>query len=114
MPHYLPFGIQKVADIARALAGGAGVLALDEPFSGLDGEESTKLRSILRELRAAGVTILIIDHVVHEIFDLAESVYVLDFGSIIAFGTPVEIRADPQVREAYFGVTNSAPEVLNA
>ncbi|GIL01824.1 MAG: branched-chain amino acid ABC transporter permease [Alphaproteobacteria bacterium] len=107
-PHFLPFGIQKVADIARALAGGAGVLALDEPFSGLDADESAKLRAILRELRQAGVTILIIDHVVHEIFDLAESVYVLDFGSVIAHGTPAEIRANPKVREAYFGITETA------
>ncbi len=108
LPHYLPFGIQKVADIARALAGGAGVLALDEPFSGLDADESLKLRAILRELRQAGVTILIIDHVVHEIFDLAESVYVLDFGSVIAHGTPAETRANPKVREAYFGIPSTA------
>ncbi len=113
-PHSLPFGIQKVADIARALAGGAGVLALDEPFSGLDADETAKLRSILRELRSAGVTILIIDHVVHELFDLAETVYVLDFGQVIAHGTPVEIRANPQVREAYFGIAETTAEVEHA
>ncbi|HEU0222643.1 MAG TPA: ATP-binding cassette domain-containing protein [Paracoccaceae bacterium] len=113
LPRALPFGIQKVADIARALAAGAGMMAMDEPFSGLDAEETAKLRSILRELRAAGVTILIIDHVVHEIFDLAEEVYVLDFGCVIAHGRPEEIRNDPKVREAYFGVTEPAKEALH-
>jgi len=114
LPHSLPFGIQKVADIARALAAGAGMLALDEPFSGLDADESAKLRAILRELRAAGVTILIIDHVVHEIFDLAEDVYVLDFGCIIAHGKPNAIRSDPKVREAYFGITEPEREASHA
>jgi branched-chain amino acid transport system permease protein len=113
-PQSLPFGIQKVADIARALAAGAGMLALDEPFSGLDTAESAKLRAILRELRAAGVTILIIDHVVHEIFDLAETVYVLDFGCIIAQGQPSAIRSNPRVREAYFGITEPGREASHA
>jgi branched-chain amino acid transport system ATP-binding protein len=114
LPHFLPFGIQKVADIARALAGGAGTIALDEPFSGLDSEEAGKLRSILRELRAAGVTILIIDHAVHEIFDLAEEIYVLDFGCVIARGAPQTVRADQKVREAYFGKTEPASGAVHA
>jgi ABC-type branched-subunit amino acid transport system ATPase component/ABC-type branched-subunit amino acid transport system permease subunit len=112
-PRELPFGIQKVSDIARAMAGGAGFLAMDEPFSGLDTEESTKLRQMLRELKAAGLTILIIDHAVHEIFDLADNIVVLDFGCVIARGKPEEIRNDPKVREAYFGLTESADTPLD-
>lgn len=112
-PRELPFGIQKVSDIARAMAGGAGFLAMDEPFSGLDTEESTKLRQMLRELKAAGLTILIIDHAVHEIFDLADNIVVLDFGCVIARGKPEEIRNDPKVREAYFGLTETADTPLD-
>jgi ABC-type branched-subunit amino acid transport system ATPase component len=89
------------------MAGGAGFLAMDEPFSGLDSDESAKLRQMLRELKAAGVTILIIDHAVHEIFDLADNVVVLDFGCVIARGTPEQVRNDPKVQEAYFGITES-------
>lgn len=109
-PGQLPFGVQKVSDLARALAGGAGFIAMDEPFSGLDTDESAKLRQMLRELKAAGVTILIIDHAVHEIFDLADDVTVLDFGTVIARGRPEAIRNDPKVREAYFGVTDAEDE----
>lgn len=105
LPSQLPFGIQKISDLARALAGGAGFIAMDEPFSGLDSEESGKLRTILRALKAAGVTILIIDHAVHEIFDLADDVTVLDFGSVLARGTPEQIRKNPLVQRAYFGLT---------
>ena len=114
MPAALPFGIQKVADIARALAGGAGTIALDEPFSGLDGDESAKLRAILREMRASGLSILIIDHAVQEIYDLADEIYVLDFGCVIARGTPEQIQADPKVREAYFGTPDFTMEVTHA
>lgn len=109
LPGQLPFGLQKVADLARALAGGAGVIAMDEPFSGMDTAESAKLRQILRELKAAGVSILIIDHAVHEIFDLADSVTVLDFGTVIASDTPEGIRANTVVRRAYFGATDASP-----
>jgi ABC-type branched-subunit amino acid transport system ATPase component/ABC-type branched-subunit amino acid transport system permease subunit len=113
-PRELPFGIQKVSDIARAMAGGAGFLAMDEPFSGLDTDESTKLRQMLRELKAAGLSILIIDHAVHEIFDLADNIVVLDFGCVIARGRPEEIRNDPKVREAYFGLTGTDDQVGKA
>lgn len=102
-PSELPFGIQKVADIGRALAVGANVLALDEPFSGLDSSEAAELRAILTGLRKVGASILIIDHAVHEVLDLADEVVVLDFGQVLARGRPAEIAVNEDVRRAYFG-----------
>lgn len=67
LPAELPFGIQKVADIGRVLAIGASVVSMDEPFSGLDEHERSELRAILRGMRSAGVSILIIDHAVQEV-----------------------------------------------
>lgn len=102
-PSELPFGIQKVADIGRALAVGANVVALDEPFSGLDSNEAAELRAILTGLRAVGASILIIDHAVQEVLELADEVVVLDFGQVLARGTPSEIAVNEDVRRAYFG-----------
>lgn len=112
-PSELPFGIQKVADIGRALAVGANVLALDEPFSGLDSGEAAELRAILRGLRKIGASILIIDHAVHEVLELADEVVVLDFGQVLARGTPGEIAANEDVRRAYFGSAEFTAEGAN-
>ena len=102
-PDELPFGIQKVADIGRILAIGPSLVALDEPFSGLDHSETRELRAILLGMKAAGVSILIIDHAVQEVFNIADQVVVLDFGQVIASGTPREIQRNPDVQRAYFG-----------
>ncbi|HSW16785.1 MAG TPA: ATP-binding cassette domain-containing protein, partial [Ramlibacter sp.] len=107
-PQELPFGIQKVADIGRILASGASVVALDEPFSGLDQHETRELRAILRGMKAAGVSIVIIDHAVQEVLNVADSVMVLDFGEVIATGTPDEIRRNARVQQAYFGSGSKA------
>lgn len=103
LPAELPFGVQKVADIGRVLAIGASVISMDEPFSGLDEHECAELRAILRGMRSAGVSILIIDHAVQEVLDLCDKVVVLDFGRLLATGDPETIRCDPEVRKAYFG-----------
>ncbi len=102
-PDELPFGIQKVADIGRILAIGPSLVALDEPFSGLDHSETRELRAILLGMKAAGVSILIIDHAVQEVFNIADHVVVLDFGQVIASGTPRDIQRNPDVQRAYFG-----------
>jgi branched-chain amino acid transport system permease protein len=112
-PKALPFGIQKIADIARILAAGASFIALDEPFSGLDRAEVRELRSIIRGMKQAGVSILIIDHAVHEVLDIADEIVVLDFGRVLAKGTPREIQRNTEVQRAYFG-TPAAPRVLTA
>ena len=102
-PEELPFGIKKVADIARTLAAGAKFIALDEPFSGLDSAEIGELRAILSGMKAAGVSILIIDHAVQEVLNIADHVVVLDFGTVLASGSPLEISNNIEVQKAYFG-----------
>jgi ABC-type branched-subunit amino acid transport system ATPase component/ABC-type branched-subunit amino acid transport system permease subunit len=107
-PRELPFGIQKVVDIGRMLAAGPELVALDEPFSGLDQEESSHLRAILRGMKEAGVSIIIIDHAVQEVLDIADHVVVLDFGKVLAAGSPAQIRSDDRVLAAYFGKADKA------
>ena len=110
LPAELPFGVQKVADIGRVLAIGASVVSMDEPFSGLDEQECAELRAILRGMRSAGVSILIIDHAVQEVLDICDNVVVLDFGRLLASGEPEMIRRSPEVRKAYFGSMQLAGE----
>ena len=110
LPAELPFGVQKVADIGRVLAIGASVVSMDEPFSGLDGQECAELRAILRGMRSAGVSFLIIDHAVQEVLDICDQVVVLDFGRLLASGEPEMIRRNPDVRKAYFGSMQLAVE----
>jgi branched-chain amino acid transport system permease protein len=102
-PEALPFGIQKRIDIARALATGPSLLVMDEPFSGLDLNEQRQLHELILAFRRAGVSVLLVDHAIQEVLSLADRVYVLDYGRLIAEGTPAEIRASPAVQEAYFG-----------
>ena len=102
-PGELPFGIQKVADVGRVLATGVSVVALDEPFAGLDANERAAIRTILQGMRAAGVSILIIDHAVQEVMGISDRVVVFEFGRLLAEGLPDEIRNHPEVLRAYFG-----------
>ena len=113
LPAELPFGIQKVADIGRVLAIGASVVSMDEPFSGLDEHERSELRAILRGMRSAGVSILIIDHAVQEVLSLADKVVVLNFGRMLAYGDPEVIRRDPEVMTAYFGSAHHVEVAVN-
>ena len=111
LPAELPFGVQKVADIGRVLAIGASTVLMDEPFSGLDDQECGELRAILRGMRSAGVSILIIDHAVQEVLDICDKVVVLDFGRLLAAGDPEVIRRDPDVKKAYFGSMKLAESI---
>jgi ABC-type branched-subunit amino acid transport system ATPase component/ABC-type branched-subunit amino acid transport system permease subunit len=104
-PGELPFGIQKVADVGRVLATGASVIALDEPFAGLDAIERTAIRTILQGMRQAGVSILIIDHAVQEVMDISDRVVAFEFGRLLVEGLPDEVRNHPEVLRAYFGTS---------
>lgn len=107
-PGDLPFGIQKVADVARVLATGASVIALDEPFAGLDKEERAIIRTILNGMRKAEVSILIIDHAVEEVMHISDRAVVFEFGRLIVEGSPKEVRRHPEVLRAYFGSSQAA------
>jgi ABC-type branched-subunit amino acid transport system ATPase component len=102
-PPEMPFGMQKVADVGRALASGAFVVALDEPFAGLDAKERAILRTILKGMKQAGVSILMIDHAVQEVMSLSDDILVLEFGKPLVRGKPDFVRRHPEVLRAYFG-----------
>jgi branched-chain amino acid transport system ATP-binding protein len=99
----LPLGLQRAVQVARALCGRPRLLLLDEPASGLRAAERARLATLLRDLRAGGLTMLLVEHDVAFVTGLADRIAVLDRGTIIAAGTPGEIRRDPAVIAAYLG-----------
>jgi len=99
----LPTGQARLVELARALAIGPRVLLLDEPGSGLDESESTMLGTLLKQLAGEGMAILLVEHDMGLLMRVCERVFVLDFGELIASGTPDQVRADPAVQIAYLG-----------
>jgi branched-chain amino acid transport system ATP-binding protein len=102
-PSEISHGRRKVVGVARALASKPSLLLLDEPAAGLDTEETRELGERLRGLTSRGVTQLLIDHDMGLVLEVCDAVAVIDFGKLIAFGPPAEIRANPRVVEAYLG-----------
>jgi branched-chain amino acid transport system ATP-binding protein len=102
-PDELSLGRQKLAGVARALVGATRVLLLDEPAAGLDTEESAEFGRELRRIAASGPGVLVIDHDMTLVMDVCDRVYVMDFGKIIASGTPNDVSSDDQVIAAYLG-----------
>jgi branched-chain amino acid transport system permease protein len=99
----LALGQQRVIEIARALASHPALLLLDEPAAGLRHLEKQALAKLLRQLRAEGVGILVVEHDMEFVMNLADRITVLDFGAVIASGTPGEVQANPRVLDAYLG-----------
>jgi branched-chain amino acid transport system ATP-binding protein len=102
-PTDIPYGSQRMLSIALAYGSGAKVLLLDEPAAGLGGADMTRLIAVLRELKAEGIALVVIEHHMDLIMSVADRIVVLDRGRQIATGTPRDIQADARVLEAYLG-----------
>ena len=99
----LPYGRQRLLEVARALAAKPRMLLLDEPAAGLNTQESEALADIIQRVNGRGMTVLLIEHDMSLVMRVAQHVAVLDFGRKIAEGTPAEMQAHPDVLAAYLG-----------
>jgi branched-chain amino acid transport system ATP-binding protein len=107
----LPTGTQRLVELARALATKPRVILLDEPSAGLNEEETDELAQLLHELAATGLGILLVEHDMGLVMSACDHIHVLDFGRIIAYGTPEEVQANPLVRAAYLGEGDDETDV---
>lgn len=99
----LPHGHQRALGMAVAMAAHPDVMLLDEPFTGMNPEETNRMMALMFKLRDSGVTILIVEHDMHAIMGLCDRITVMNFGRLLTEGEPREIRAHPDVIEAYLG-----------
>ena len=111
-PEELPYGRRRLVGIARTVASGPSVVLLDEPAAGLDENESAELARLIRRLAdERNMGVLLVEHDVSLVMSTCDRVVVIDFGRVIASGTPAEIRGDQAVRDAYLGHADEVEEV---
>ncbi len=104
----LPYGRKRLLEIARALAAEPKLLLLDEPAAGLNRGETARLAELIRDIAAQGVTVLLIEHDMSFVMTIADRLAVLDFGKLIAQGTPAEVQKNKDVIAAYLGTMEGA------
>jgi branched-chain amino acid transport system ATP-binding protein len=104
----MPYGALKRLEIARALAGEPSMLLLDEPAAGLNPTEAQEIDALIKQLAAAGTTVVLVEHNMRLVMGVSDHILVLDYGRRLSEGTGEEIRADPRVIEAYLGAAVAA------
>ena len=105
----LPYGLQRRLEIARALATDPKLLLLDEPAAGMNPQETNELKDLVLQIRAdRDLSILLIEHDMGMVMSLSDRIYVMEYGSRIAAGTPAEVRSNPRVIQAYLGESEDA------
>lgn len=110
----LSYGILKRLEIARALALEPNILLLDEPVAGCNATETAEIDAVIRNIVAKGVSVVLVEHDIHLVMNLADKVHVLDRGGTLATGAPQDVRSNPAVISAYLGDPENEEEMADA